>query len=86
MRMLLAAVLFAAVSVVIVNLDVNGQQPDPKKAQQMFDPPKVAKPDEATLKQIAEKTEQLRMAIEALKAKKIAIDVLIDVEIYSKAA
>jgi dienelactone hydrolase len=86
MRPLLAVLLFSGVCFLIVNLDAAGQQPEAKKAQQNFDPPVAIKPNEATLKQIAQKTEQLRKSIEGLKAKKIAIDVRIDVEIYLKAA
>ncbi|MBP3960907.1 hypothetical protein J8F10_37270 [Gemmata sp. G18] len=59
---------------------------DKKVAQPKFDPPKPTKPDEATLKQITEKTEQLRRAVAALKEKKIPGDVLVEVEIYLKAA
>ncbi|MFO0824033.1 MAG: hypothetical protein U0792_13125 [Gemmataceae bacterium] len=83
--------LFAVACAVAVTAAPAGQdtkQPDPKKTQPKgkFDPPKIQKPDEATLKTIAEKTEQLRKALEGLKAKKIADDVLIEVEIYLKAA
>ena len=59
---------------------------DKKVAQPKFDPPKPTKPDEATLKQITEKTEQLRRVVAALKEKMIPGDVLIEVEIYLKAA
>ena len=41
---------------------------------------------DATKKVIADKTEELRKAVAALKEKKIADDVLIEVEIYLKAA
>ena len=76
---------FVAACAFAVNVAPAGQdakQPDPKKTPPKFDPPKIQKPDDATLKQIAEKTEQLRKAIDALKAKKISDDVLIEVEIY----
>src|SRR5439155_3247346 len=65
-----------------------GQQPDEKKqpAKGKFDPPKSMKPDDATQKQIADKTEQLRKAIAELKKKPIRDDVLVEVEIYLKAA
>jgi len=91
MRCLVASLLFAAVFAVTVTGSPAGQdtkQPDPKKTQPKgkFDPPKATKPDEATMKQIAEKTELLRKAVEALKTKRIADDVLIEVEIYLKAA
>ncbi len=68
------------------NLDVIGQQPDANKTQPKVDTPKVSKPDEATLKQIAEKTDQLRKALEGLRSKDFSDDVRIDVEIYLKAA
>ncbi len=86
MRTFLALVLFATVSFLVATFEASGQQPNAKKAQQKFDPPKATKPDEASMKQILEKTEQLRKAIEELKAKKIPSDVLIEVEIYLKAA
>ena len=92
MRSLLAAGLFAASVCAALVGPTAGQQPgqdkkaDAKKAQQKFDSPKATKPDDATLKQIAEKTEQLRKAVAALKAKKLRDDVLIEVEIYLKAA
>jgi hypothetical protein len=87
MRILLAALLFAAVSIVTVNADLAGQekkQPDKKKKAKVD--PKEYRPDAATLKQIKEKTEELRKAVAELKAKKIADDVLVEVEIYLKAA
>jgi hypothetical protein len=89
MRCLAASLLIATASVVAATSAPAGQnakQPDPKKTQPKFDPPKATKPDEATLKQIAEKTEQLRKLVAALKEKKIPDDVLIEVEIYLKAA
>ncbi|MBA4188329.1 MAG: hypothetical protein C0467_10015 [Planctomycetaceae bacterium] len=91
MRCLAALLLFAVATGVAATASPAGQdakQPDPKKTQPKgkFDPPKATKPDEATMKQISEKTELLRKAVEALKAKKIADDVLIEVEIYLKAA
>jgi hypothetical protein len=48
--------------------------------------PKALKPDEATLKTIKEKTEELRKAIAVLKEKKVADEVLVDVEVCLKAA
>ncbi|VTT99104.1 Uncharacterized protein OS=Planctomyces maris DSM 8797 GN=PM8797T_06982 PE=4 SV=1 [Gemmataceae bacterium] len=89
MRCLAASLLIAAASVVAATSAPAGQnakQPDPKKTQPKFDPPKATKPDEATLKQIADKTEQLRKLVAALKEKKLRDDVLIEVEIYLKAA
>src|SRR5262249_60574547 len=56
-----------------------------KKAQPKADA-KLFPPDEATLKQITEKTEQLRKAVAALKEKKIPDDVFVEVAIYLKAA
>ena len=59
---LLAALLFAAVCAVTVNADLAGQvkkQPN-KKAKGQYDPPAAKKPNDATMKQIAAKTEQLR--------------------------
>src|SRR5262249_28614770 len=58
---------------------------DEKKAKQKVDP-KTFIPDDATKKVIADKTEELRKAVAALKEKKIPDDVLIEVEIYLKAA
>ncbi|WP_439629488.1 hypothetical protein [Gemmata sp.] len=89
MRCLAASLLIAAASVVAATSAPAGQnakQPDPKKTQPKFDPPKATKPDEATLKQIAEKTDYLRKMISGLKAKKLPDDMLIEVEIYLKAA
>ncbi len=92
MRTLLAISLFTAACLCILMPDLSGQQPDPKQPEKKdkdkgkYDPPAAQKPDEATLKQIAEKTEQLRKAIDGLKAKKIADDVLVEVEIYLKGA
>jgi hypothetical protein len=89
-RTLLAACLFAATSFTLLSAGTSAQQPAQKKAQPKgkgrYDPPAAKKPDAATLKQIAEKTDQLRKAVAALKAKKIPDDVLIEVEIDLKAA
>src|SRR5262245_22472819 len=88
MRTLLAASLFALVCAVTVNAQSAGQdqkQPGKKKTQPKVDP-KTFRPDAAALKQIQVKTEELRKAVVALKEKKIADDVLIEVEIYLKAA
>ena len=81
-RTFFAANLFVGTLFVIAMSGALGQQP----AKGKFDPPASMKPDEATLKVIAEKTEQLRKAVAELKAKKIRNDVLIEVEIYLKAA
>src|SRR5262245_4614061 len=88
MRTLVAAVLFACACALTVNAGPAGQepkQPDKKKTQPKADP-KTVRPDEPTLKQIQDKTEQLRKAVAALKENKIADDVLVEVEIYLKAA
>ena len=61
-------------------------RPSAATAQQNYDPPKAQKPDEATLKQIADKTATLRKVIAELREQKIADHVLIEVEIYLKAA
>jgi predicted esterase len=86
MRLLVPAVLFAAVCVIVVKDDALSQQPDPKNAPQRYDPPKASKPDEATLKRIAEKTDQLRKAIDGLKSKNVLHQNVVEVEIYLKAA
>ena len=86
MRTILTAFLFAAVCAIAVNADGWGQekkQPPKKKAKV---DPKAFRPDAATLKQIQEKTEELRKAVAALKEKKIADHVLVEVAIYLKAA
>jgi predicted esterase len=86
MRHLVSFPLFCAALLATLGAGVSGQQPDAKKTQSKYDPPKAMKPDEATLKQIAEKTEQLRKAIEGLKVKNIPEGIQIDVKIYLKAA
>ena len=91
MRSVIAAALFlAAVASVVISQPTESaaqDKKDEKKAQPKFDPPKLQKPDEATLKTIAEKTDELRKAIAALNEKKIAdYAVLNDIEIYLKAA
>ena len=70
-RSLSAAALFLAAAFLVSFGDATGQQPAEKKqpAKGKFDPPELAKPDAATLKIITEKTEQLRAAVAALKAK-----------------
>jgi hypothetical protein len=90
MRPAIAAILFATVAALVAisqpGTTAAQDKKDEKKTQPKFDPPKIQKPDEATLKTIAEKTEELRKAVAALKEKKIADDVLVEVEIYLKAA
>lgn len=91
MRAIIAVTLFTAVATLVAvtepALTAAQDIKDKKdKTQQKFDPPKVQKPDDATMKTIAEKTVELRTAIAALKEKKIPYEVLIEVEIYLKAA
>jgi predicted esterase len=73
-----------AVCCVVAGLDAHGQQPDSKKPQAKAEQAKSNKPDEATARKIAEKTEQLRKAIAALREKKTHN--LEEVEIFLKAA
>ena len=86
MRLLLAVVLVTAACVLTVNVDTLGQEKKQPPAKKAKVDPKTFRPDAATLKQIQEKTEELRKAVAALKEKKIADDVLVEVEIYLKAA
>ncbi|MBN9502620.1 MAG: hypothetical protein J0H02_12660, partial [Armatimonadetes bacterium] len=85
-RPLPAAALFAAAILALTAAGVPGQQPDKKGDKNKFAPPPVTRPDGATLKTIADKTAQLREAVTALKAKKTPDDVLIEVEVYLRAA
>ena len=87
MRAFVAVGLFAlAVAVVGVSQPGTTAAQDKKAKQPKKADPKTFKPDAATLKTITDKTEQLRHAVAALKAKKIPLDVLSEVEIYLKAA
>ncbi|HEY3876596.1 MAG TPA: hypothetical protein VGM92_14060 [Candidatus Kapabacteria bacterium] len=88
LRSLFAVCVFSAGSLALLLGSAAGQQPADKKqpAKGKYDPPAAMKPDAATLNLIAEKTKQLRKAIAELKEKKLKDDVLIDVEIYLKAA
>jgi hypothetical protein len=81
MRRLVLLLLFAAALTATLSGEVPGQQPQPKKKAAKVDPA-ANKPDEATLKQIAENTEQLRQAV----AKLTGFRYLPDVEVYLKAA
>ncbi|HJZ56403.1 MAG TPA: hypothetical protein VKE74_15670, partial [Gemmataceae bacterium] len=98
MRTLIAAGLFIAATCALRTGVSPGQQPgqDKKADQKKFDPPKAAKPDDDTLKQITDKTAKLREEIAAFRAtngeKKLpdafqggraAIE---DVEVFLKAA
>ncbi|HEY1188001.1 MAG TPA: hypothetical protein VGE74_10105, partial [Gemmata sp.] len=89
MRPFVATLLFAGMAAALAvapadtfTAHAQDKKGDKKKAQPKFDPPKATKPDEAALKVIAEKTEQLRKAVAALKEQKTPPDVLIEVEIY----
>ena len=83
MRSLVALGLFAAaVAVVAVSQPAATVAQDKKKKAD----PKAFAPDAATLKQITDKTEELRKAVAALEAKKVPDDVFIEVAIYLKAA
>ncbi|HEX4606908.1 MAG TPA: hypothetical protein VH092_01760, partial [Urbifossiella sp.] len=89
-RPLPAAALFAAAAIALSAAGLPGQQPD-KKAEKKddknkFAPPPVTRPDEATLKVITEKTARLREAVAGLKAKAVPDDVLVEVEVYLRAA
>lgn len=84
-RLLPAACLFLGAAM-LASLG-SAQQPEKKQpAKGKFDPPAALKPDEATIKSIQEKMEQLRARIAALKARKVPDDVIIEIEIYLKAA
>ncbi|HSQ56856.1 MAG TPA: hypothetical protein VLM40_14030, partial [Gemmata sp.] len=86
MRTLAAVLFFSAACVLGLSTAPAGQEPkQPPKKKQKADP-RTFRPDAATLKRIQEKTEELRQAIAGLKAKKIPDDVLVEVEIYLKAA
>ncbi len=85
MRALLHAVLFLAALAGVLSTNSFAQQPSKGKA----DPKAKAaltKPDDATLKQIAEKTAQLRTAVEGLKARKVPDDVVVEVEVHLKSS
>jgi hypothetical protein len=86
MRASLTACLFVAACALAVNADLAGQEKKQPPAKKGKVDPKAFRPDAATLKQIQEKTEELRKAVAALKEKKIADDVLVEVAIYLKAA
>lgn len=86
MRTILTAFLFAAACAIAVNADGWGQEKKQPPAKKAKVDPKAFRPDAATLKQIQEKTEELRKAVAALEEKKIADDVLVEVAIYLKAA
>jgi hypothetical protein len=89
MRSALAVALFAVVVALVAVAEpaVTAAQDkkDDKKKQPKVDP-KTFIPDAETLKAIKAKTEELRTAVAGLKEKKLADDVLIEVEIYLKAS
>ena len=89
MRVVIAAVLCASVAALVAVSEPSAltaqDKKDDKKAKAKVDP-KTFIPDDATKKTIADRTAELRKAVEALKAKKTPDDVLIEVEIYLKAA
>lgn len=82
----LPVAVFAAAALALTTAGVPGQQPGKKGDKNKFAPPPVTRPDDATLKTITDKTAQLREAVGALKAKKTPDDVLIEVEVYLRAA
>lgn len=82
MRSLVAVCLFAAVAALVAV-----SEPAPVSAQDKKKvDPKSFLPTADQLKTIKDKTEELRKAIAALKAKKLEDGVLIEVEVYLKAA
>jgi hypothetical protein len=92
MRTVIAVALFALVAGLVAVAEpatlVAQDKKDDKKKQPKADP-KTFIPDAETLKAIKDKTDELRKSVAALKAKKakkLADDVLIEVEIYLKAA
>ncbi|MBM3982328.1 MAG: hypothetical protein FJ304_19080 [Planctomycetes bacterium] len=89
MRSFVTVALFALVAGLVAVAEpaalVAQDKKDDKKKQPKVDP-KTFIPDAETLKAIKDKTEELRKAVAALKAKKLPDDVLIEVEIYLKAA
>jgi dienelactone hydrolase len=103
-RTLVAAGLFVGGVLALLPVGVSGQPPADKKTEKkqpagQYDPPKPMKPDDATLKQIAEKTDKLRKAItklkswdeeeslqKELKTMDVTESILLEVEIYLKAA
>ena len=88
MRSITSLGLFGTALTLLAGLVAAQPAPKTKTAQPkgQYDPPAATKPDDATLKQIREKTEQLRKAVEGLKERKIPSDVVAEVEIHLKAA
>lgn len=83
-RLPLAACLFLGAAL-LASLG-SAQQPEKKQPAKAKVDPATLRPDAATLKTIQEKTESLRKAVAALREKKIPDNVLIEVEIFLKAA
>jgi hypothetical protein len=89
---LLPAALFAAAAVALAATGLPGQQPAQKggksddKAKNKFAPPPVTKPDEVALEQIRLKTQKLNAEVARLRAAKVPDDVVIEVEVYARAA
>ncbi len=87
MRSLVAVCLFAAVAALVaVSEPAPLSAQDKKKDDKKKVDPKTFLPTADQLKTIKDKTEELRKAIAALKEKKLKDDVLVEVEIYLKAA
>jgi dienelactone hydrolase len=84
MRTVLVAVLFAAMAALVTLAPPKASFAQEKKAKKAD--PNSFRPNPETLRSITARTEELRQAIAALKKKKIPDDVLIEVEIYLKAA
>lgn len=89
MRSFVAVALFALVAGLVAVAEpaalVAQDKKDDKKKQPKVDP-KTFIPDADTLDALKDKTQELRKAVAALKEKNVADDVLIEVEIYVKAA
>lgn len=86
MRILFCAALLLAAVIGLSSSAAIGQPAAAPKADPKFKAPAVVRPDAATMKIIAEKTKTLTEAVAALQAKKIPDDVLVEVDIYRKAA
>ncbi|MCS6866791.1 MAG: alpha/beta hydrolase-fold protein [Gemmataceae bacterium] len=84
MRTVIVSILFAALAGLVGVAEPTVSHAQPKKAPP--GDPQSFIPTAETRQAIIAKTEELRKAIAALKAKKIPDDVLIEVEIYLKAA
>src|SRR4051812_48191630 len=85
MRLLIAAGLFVAVVAVVAVSEPAPISAQDKKDEKKKADPKTFIPDEATKKTIAEKTEELRKAVAALRTKLPPV-ALAEIAIYLKAA